>query len=191
MDSPADPNPSPPPPSLAGVALARVREAAGAVAGRLARWRSGDAPRLSPARGWIVPTALGLLLASIPLSVWAGARMLAAGEQARTAAMARQLAPRSATTAAMARERAAMAALLARPRAIALLDALARTLPQDSRIVRFERQADATIMLDIATPDPAEMRAALRADARFAAYRTLRERRGDAGMIVTLKGIAE
>lgn len=138
-----------------------------------------------------MPAALAFLLASIPLSLWAGARMLAAGEQAQTAAMARQLAPRTAMTAAMARERAAMAALLARPRAIALLDALARTLPEDARIVRMSRDDTGILTLEIATPDPAELRTALRGDARFAALKSIAERRVDAGMVVTLKGTDE
>lgn len=139
---------------------------------------------------WL-PFALALLIASIPLSTWIGARWAEAGERARVAKATRQLVPRRAVAQAVVEERAGVAALLARPRGIALLNGLAETMPDDARIVRMSRDGAGIVTLEIATPDPAELRAALRGDARFAALRSIAERRGDAGMVVTLKGAGE
>lgn len=188
MESPAD-HPPARPPSLAGLALLRARQGAGAVARRITRFdlTKGKQPASTP---W-PPVALAVLIASIPLSIWAGGRWLEAGERARIAVAERQLAPRRAAAKAEAEERAGMAALLARPRAIAVLNALAETLPADARIVRMSRDGTGVLTLEVATPDPAELRAALRGDARFAALRSIAERRGDAGMVVTLKGTDE
>lgn len=188
MESPAEQPPASPP-SLAGLAVLRARQGAGALARRIARFNLTNGKQLASSP-W-PPVALALLIASIPMSVWAGGRWLEAGERARIAMAERQLAPRRAAAKAEADERAAMAALLARPRVIALLNALAETLPADARIVRMSRDGAGALMLEVATPDPAELRAALRGDARFAALRSIAERRVDAGMVVTLKGTDE
>lgn len=182
MESAPDPMSTPAPsPSLGGRALARLGELAVALQARVVAMRVER-------RDGLLGAVLALTIAAIPLSIWGGARWLEAGVLARNTQARQALEPREAAAALALGERTQLAELLDRPSAAALIEQLASVLPADARIVRLSRDAAGLVTLEVMTPDPAELRAALRGDPHFVALRTRGERRIDAAMIVTLSG---
>lgn len=182
MESAPDPVSTPAPStSLGGRALARLAELTMVLRAQVAAVRVER-------RNGLLAAALALMIVAIPLSIWIGARWLEAGVLARNAEARRALEPREAAAARALGERTQLADLLDRPSTATLIEQLASVLPADARIVRLSRDADGLVTLEVMTPDPAELRAALRGDPHFAALRTRGERRIDAAMIVTLSG---
>ena len=83
--------------------------------------------------------------------------------------------------------RAELGRAAARPAIGVTLDALAGALPPDAALARVERTRQGMLELDIATPDPDALRAAVRRVPEFARLRDTSQRRTDAAMIVSMR----
>lgn len=140
---------------------------------------------------WRVAAALGALIAAGPLLTILGANTLAASAQRAAARTEAALAPRLAAAGAREEARRVLAAAVRQPTLGATLDALARALPADASLVRAERTAQGALELDIATPDPDALRAAIRRAPDFARLRDASQRRADAAMIVSMREAGE
>lgn len=164
------------------------------LAGRLLRAGrtrgAADASR-EPARWWREATLVAGLIGLGPVLTIGGAKLLAARERTQTARLEAQLAPRMARRADAEQARERLASVLERPTLAGTLDALARALPKDASLVRAERSGEGELQLEVRTPDPDALRGALRRTPALARLRETGQQRGDAAMIVSLRGGAE
>ena len=172
-----------PPVSLA----TRLRAGAGA---RLAAWR-GRERSAAPVGEWRVGLAVAALIALGPLATILGANMLAGGARTEARLLQAKVAPRVAAEGANARARDELAAVLRRPGAGQVLEAVARVLPPEASLVRAERNGDGLIELEVSTPDPDKLRAALRREPLLSGLRDSGQRQGDAAMIVAFREAVE
>ena len=177
------PDPTPEGGSLATRLLVETRARFGAL--RLPEWRA-----LGPG-DWRISAAIALLIAAGPIATIIGAGLLARGARAETARLHAQLDPRIAAAAAVARDRTQLSALLRRPTLSAMIEALARALPSDAALLRAERDRQRLLELDISTPDPDQLRAALRREPMLANLHDTGQRQEAATMVVSLKEAAE
>ena len=69
----------------------------------------------------------------------------------------------------------------------ASLDRMAGALPGDARVTRMAQDADGAVEIDIAAPDPDQVRAALRRDGGFAGFREQGQRRAGALILVSYR----
>lgn len=145
--------------------------------------------RKSPAeaRNWPVAAGIALLLAAGPAATILGANLLAENARREAAKLSAQAAPRVAVARAATAARAELLGMLRRPTLGATLETLARVLPADAMLVRVEQRAD-LLEIEVATPDPDSLRGALRRAPELARLREVDQRRGDAQMLVTLRG---
>lgn len=135
---------------------------------------------------WPWAAVLALLLVAGPGVTLVLARQEAARARADAAAIAEHIAPRQARAAEQARARTVLSRLLERPTMGATLELLAGALPPDARVTRVGRDAAGQLRVEIDTPDPDALRAALRHVPALAALRETGQQRGDAGMRVIL-----
>jgi hypothetical protein len=154
------------------VEQAEPKEGAGA-----ARWSRSD---------WRVAAGIALLLAAAPGATLVGAWALRPAAEAEAAAIEPRARPRMTAERDAARGREALRALLRRPTLGAVIDRLAAVLPEGARLARAERGSDGALMLEVATPDPDELRRALRREPLLAGLRDRGQRQSEGGMIVTL-----
>ncbi|MEI9851845.1 MAG: hypothetical protein WDN24_14570 [Sphingomonas sp.] len=78
-----------------------------------------------------------------------------------------------------------------RPTIGATLDALARALPPEASLIRAGRDAQGLLTVEVAAPDPDQLRAAIRRDPLLAALRDTGQRQQEATMIVTMRERAQ
>jgi hypothetical protein len=167
----------------AGAGAAKFRE-------RLAAWRAQE-PAATPRRAWQVAGAVALLIALGPVATIAGGHLLAGQSRAESRQLKARAEPRIAADRLAERDRAALGAVLRRAGVGAVIEALARALPPEAALARAERNRDGLIELDIATPDPDKLRAALRREPLLATLRDSGQRQGDAAMLVSFRESAE
>lgn len=157
--------------------------------------RAPDRGGFAPAQaGWPegrVATVVALLIVAGPLLTIGGARILSERHRVATARIEGEVAPRIAATAAAAEARAQMDAVLKRRTLGATIETLARALPADATLARVERKAQGRLALEVATPDPDKLRAALRRVPALAQLRDSGQRQTDGAMIVLLEGTTE
>jgi hypothetical protein len=170
-----DPEPTASAPSLAQrlAALARARVDDARSPRDAARWPKGS-----------VAALVAALIAAGPLLTIGGAKLLAGQQRSAAAALESDASPRIEAARAAEAARNQMAAVLRRPALGATIEALARALPSDATLLRAERNPAGALELEIATPDPDRLRAALRRAPAFARLRNTGQRRADAKMIV-------
>jgi hypothetical protein len=154
------------------------------LAERAAAWRPrrsppGDAPRATGAWGRVA-----ILIALGPVLAWGAASVEAARVADEAAAIRLREGARLRADADVRKARAIWAAA-GRGDMAAPIDALARRLPADARIVSIAR--DGALTARIATVDPDALRDALRRDAALKGLRDAGQVRGGEALIVTLK----
>ncbi|UZK67476.1 hypothetical protein [Sphingomonas sp. M1-B02] len=151
-------------------------------------WRAYE-----PARGGDrrLAVAVALLIAAAPVLTISGGTLLAGRERAATTRIEAALAPRIAAERTTAQARIELEGALRRPSLAATVEMLARALPTDATLVRAERTREGVLEFDVASPDPDLLRAALRRTAGLARARSISERPGESGMIVSFRGGAE
>lgn len=140
--------------------------------------------RIPPA--WEAAAAVAVLIALAPLLTIAGARLITRHERAEVARLVSDLAPRLAAEQAAQAARREIAAAVAHPPMATTLDSLARVLPPDATLFRAERTAKGALDLEVTTPDPDRLRAAIRRAPEFAGLRDSGQRQGDGAMLVSL-----
>jgi hypothetical protein len=165
--------PTPQTPSLAERVFARLRRS------------GGDFPA---GGGWRFGVALAVLLAAGPVATLVGARIAENRALAAGAALTRTAAPRLEEARAHMAARDTLAPLLSRPTLGATLEGLARALPPENSLVRAERGEDGRLSIDVASPDPDPLRAALRREPVTQGLRDAGQRGGDGAMVVTFEG---
>lgn len=148
--------------------------------GRIARVR----PRLDR-RGWRVAVVVALLIIAGPLLTIAGARLLE--EHVRGETLLIERSPATVAARAADVQQSALRQLLARQAIVVTLDGLARTLPYNASLTFIEANGEGALRIEVATPDPDRVRAALRRDPATAALRDAGQRRGGGVMLVTLE----
>lgn len=148
---------------------------------------SGETSRTASSRGRRFAAGIALLIAAGPLVSLAGADLLAKRVRAETAGLGARLAPRIAAERSAEQARAQMRATIGRPMLAATLDVVARALPADATVLRAERTRDGALELEIAGPDPDQLRPALRALPGIGSFRNIGQRRGEAAMIVSFR----
>jgi hypothetical protein len=67
----------------------------------------------------------------------------------------------------------------------ATVEALARALPADAVLLRAERNRSGLLEVEISTPDPDKLRAALRAEPALAGLHNIGQQRGELTMTVS------
>lgn len=140
-----------------------------------------------PGGGWRLAAAVGAFVALGPVVTIAGAMLLTRHERGEAAKLQAELAPRLATERVARDARAELGRAAARPAMGVTLDLLAGALPSDAALTRAERTRQDALELDIATPDPDALRAAVRRAPEFARLRDTSQRRTDAAMIVSMR----
>ncbi|MEP9403253.1 hypothetical protein [Sphingomonas sp. VNH70] len=131
--------------------------------------------------------ATALLLVAGPLATWLLATLWTGEVRRETAALAARAAPRIAARMADARARAMLAATWDQPTLGTTVETIARALPPEAGLLRVERPADGALRLEVATPDPERLAAALRREGALGHLRTAAQTPGDGGMRVTLE----
>lgn len=131
------------------------------------------------------------MIAAGPIATILGAGLLARGARAEVQRLHAEVDPTIAAAAAVARDRTQLAMLLRRPTLSAMIEALARALPTDATLLRAERDRRGLLELDISTPDPDQLRAALHHEPMLANLRDIGQRQGAAAMVVSLKEATE
>ena len=177
-----DPEPVPPPPSLA------QRLAA------IGRGRLADAKKQADGAKWpeaSLAALVAVLIAAGPLLTIGGATLLTERQRAASTRLEAEASPRIEAARAAAEARGQMDAVLRRRTLAATIEALARALPADATLVRAGRNAQGVLELEIATPDPDRLRSALRRAPAFARLRNTGQRQADTGMIVLFAGTAQ
>lgn len=144
-----------------------------------------------PDGDWRLAAIAGALIATGPLATIAGAKLLIGSERAASARLQASLEPRLAAERAARDARAELGRAVWRPAMGTTLEALARVLPADATLTRAERTRQGALELDIATTDPDALRATIRRAPEFAGLRDTSQRRGDAAMIVSMRGEGE
>ena len=166
--------------------VARLVKAAQAGFGRLRDWPA--APRTG---GWGFAGLIAFLLALGPILTILGGGILARRESVQAARMAGEAAPRVSAQQASQRDRDQLAKLLQQATVGATVEALARALPPEAALLRAERGEDGALEIEVRTPDPDKLRAALRREPRLASMRDSGQRQSDAAMIVVFRGAGE
>lgn len=142
-------------------------------------------PNLSDIR---LALALAGLVALGPLVTIVWAKGLRDGIEAENRVLAAQLQTRMAPQVARDAAAAELRDAVRQPALVATLERLARTLPDDARLVSAERDASGALKVEISTSDPDLLRGALRRDPLFAGLREVGQRRTpDARVVVTLR----
>ncbi|NML05665.1 hypothetical protein [Sphingomonas sp. G-3-2-10] len=159
---------------------------AASVRGWEVAWRDRPAAPFEPRR-WMVPAGVALLLAAGPLATIIGAKIIAGNARADAAQLDKKLAPRIAAAKAAASDRAELIALLRRPGLGQVADALARALPPEASVQRIERNQAGLLEVEISTPDPDRIRAAIRREPALAGLRDAGQRQVDVMMVVTFR----
>lgn len=168
--------------TLAARVAAAAREHLAGLRTRLA------APRLSLPPGrreWWIAGAVAVLLILGPLATIVGANILASRARTEAARLDATAAPRVAARAAGERDRAELATLLRRPTVGATIEAIAQALPPEAALLGASRNRDGLIEIEVRTPDPDKLRAALRRQPSLGGLRDAGQRQSDASMIVT------
>lgn len=133
-----------------------------------------------------MPVATALLLAMGPAATLVGAKILAEREAAVVADLRRNAAPQLSRQRDLADARALLAPVVARPAALTI-QAFAKALPADARLLRLEQYASGALEAEVVTSDPDQLRGAIRQEAALRRMRDASQRQADAGMIVTLR----
>ncbi|WP_448661331.1 hypothetical protein ACG3SL_11815 [Sphingomonas sp. CJ20] len=135
--------------------------------------------------------AVAALIAVGPVLTLAGAHVLAGRVAREVQALSAAEAPREAKRAEARQARELLAPVLARPGLTAVMDAVARSLPEDARLARVERGADGALEIDATAPDPDAVRSALRREPLLARLRDSGQRRGDGAMVASFRSEGE
>lgn len=144
-------------------------------------------PRLS-ARDARVAAALAGAIALGPLLTIVGANLLRAGVEAENRMLDARVGTRLAPQAAHADAAMILRGAMRQPTITAMLEQLARALPEDARLVSAARDAQGRLLFELSTTDPDALRGALREQPVLAGMRETGQRRtGDARVIVTLR----
>jgi len=151
--------------------------------------------RRPASRGAATPSPTGrrtaaivaLLIAAGPLVTLLGAEMLAARARSEAAALNARLAPRAATERAAEQARTEMRAAATGPMLSAALEAIARALPANATVLRAERTREGAVELEVSTPDPDQLRPALRSLPGIGMFRNTGQRQGETGMIASFR----
>ncbi len=130
---------------------------------------------------------IALLLAAAPLAVIAGSALLRPGVEAEAEALRPNARPRMLAARDALRGRLALRALLRQPTLATVIDRLAAVLPEGARVARAERGSSGTLTIVVVTPDPDQLRRALRREPILAALRDRGQRQAEGGMTVTLE----
>jgi len=178
---------APAPPTLA----ASLGGAARGVAGRARTWWADRPAVPANRRDWIVAGGVAGLIAAGPLLTIAGALLITGSLRGEVNRLQEAAAPRAAAARTAIEDRAALVAMVRRPGLGATAEALARALPVDAALLRMERGRDGLLEVEIGTPDPDKLRAALRAEPALARLRDAGQQRGDLMMTVSFKERAE
>lgn len=131
--------------------------------------------------------AIAISIALGPLCTLAGAKWIAATDRREVQRLRDELDPRLAAERESDEARGQLARTAARPMMGVTLEALARGIPADSTIARVERSPQGFLEVDVSTPDPDRLRAAIRRDPALSRLRDTSQRQSDAMMIVTLR----
>ncbi|WP_313537975.1 hypothetical protein [Sphingomonas sp.] len=138
---------------------------------------------------WVTP-ALAILIAAGPLATLLGATLLARAAEHETQRIEVSLVPHRNTAQRHEAAHAILSAAILRPGPAALLDGVATGLPPDAALVRAERGADGTLMLEVSVSDPDALRSALRRVPALAALRDVRQQEGEGRTLVLLRQVA-
>ncbi len=170
----------------------RGRSLAGGLRAAARGWleRRPASPGVPLGGGRRVAVAVALLIAAGPLVTLLGADLLAGRARSDAARLSAGLAPRMAAEHGAEQARVQMGAAIARPMLGSTLEAVARALPANAAVVRAERMRDGALELEIATPDPDQLRPALRSLPRIGTFRNTGQRRGDTGMVASFRAEA-
>jgi hypothetical protein len=169
--------------SLMGELGRSALEASGAMRAWVAARPGARAGR----RAWWVAGALAALIAAGPVLTIVAGKLATGSARGEAARLREQAAPRAAAVQALARDRAALVAMLKQPGLGAVMEALARALPAEAVLIRAERGAQGLLEVDIASPDPDRLRAAIRAEPALARLRNVGQQQGDLLMTVSFK----
>ena len=168
------------------------------LAARLSLALRGIRPRLAkrpaiPAarREWLIAAAVAILIAIGPLLTILCANFMAADIRTDAQRLRDQAAPRVAAARLAARQHADLIALLRRPGFGATAEALARALPPDALLTRVERGASGLLEVDLTTPDPDKLRAAIRREPALARLRDAGQQQGELVMAVSLREVPQ
>lgn len=137
---------------------------------------------------WRIAGALGALIALGPLLTIGGAGVLASRAQQNAARIEAGLAARMTAEAQGRSARATFRQAVRGAPAALWMDRIARVLPADARVAAMARSSSGEFEVQISTPDPDQLRSALRRDPAFAALRETGQRRAGAMMLVTMRG---
>lgn len=130
---------------------------------------------------------VALLLVGAPVFTWAGAALMARSAWNDAGRLDEQAAPvlRARRDADAARR--ILSDAWQRPGVGSVVERLAVALPPDTSILRLERDRRGELALEVATPDPDPVAAALRRDPALTNLRTVEQTRGDGAMRVVLR----
>lgn len=180
----------PPQPGDGGTLAGRVVAAARAQLAALRTRRAAPRPPLPPGRHELrIAVAVAVLLVLGPLATIVGANILASRARAEAARLDATASPRVAARAAAERDRAALATLLRRPTVGATIEAIAQALPPEAALLGASRNRDGLLEIEVRTPDPDKLRAALRRQPSLGGLRDAGQRQADASMIVTFRQV--
>lgn len=177
----------PPPQSLASRLADAGRARWRAMRARMAAPRAAVASAPPVKRGRWVAGGVAALIALGPVATIVGADLIASGARAEARKLEAKAAPRIAAAKAAASDRETLAGVLRRPTLGLVIEALARTLPPEAALVRAERGRDGLLEVEVNTPDPDKLRAALRREPALSALRDTGQRQGDVAMVVAFK----
>ncbi|MBO9714900.1 hypothetical protein [Sphingomonas sp.] len=138
-------------------------------------------------RDWLVAGAVAALIGLGPVLTIGGATLLAVRARDAANAINQRAAPTLAAARLAEQDRAELAAATRRPGVGAVIEALARALPPEASLSRVGRGGDGQLLLEISSPDPDKLRAALRREPVLAGLRDTGQRQGDGAMVVQLR----
>lgn len=147
-------------------------------------------PRPRPATsidGLTLMTAVAIV--ATPLATWGGAAWLAASARADGRAAERRAAPAVAARDARLAAIDTLSRVWSQPTLGTTIESVARALPPEASLARAERAANGALTLDVVTPDPDRLIAALRRDAALARLRPSAQKALDGRMQVTLETV--
>ncbi|WP_230769273.1 hypothetical protein [Sphingomonas sp. Leaf4] len=133
--------------------------------------------------------AVACAIVIAPLLTWGGATWLAASARADGRIAAARAAPAIAARDARSAALATLTQTWSRQPLGATIEGIARALPPEASLVRAEADAAGRLSLDIVTPDPDRLIAALRRDPALARLRPTAQKRVDGRMQVTLEAL--
>ncbi|MBC9032515.1 hypothetical protein IAG41_08940 [Sphingomonas sp. JC676] len=155
-------------------------------------WRGrGSASRVTPTTpspiGRRTAAIVALLIAAGPLVTLLGAEILAARARSEAAGLNARLAPRAAAERTAEGARTEMRAAATGPMLGVTLEAIARALPANANVLRAERTRDGAVELEVSTPDPDQLRPALRTLPGIGTFRNTGQRQGETGMVASFR----